>query len=209
MSPTSLASATTARSRRFRPTRPISHQAGFFFLLFHSSRHQQFVFAGPGEVKIGLAFNYVPGDEDQVPEIRRHGLKTTPSSSLAAMRDQEEKSAANGRQRHETAQHLHVIHNFRPAGENDDDNASLKEFLQIESSNKGPSAGSSPSVLPKVVKTTTKETFLQSADGVVRNKQETIQDLTSGPSGRPFPIITSSSSNKVHCGHLSFQVFII
>jgi hypothetical protein len=47
---------------------------------------------------------------------------------------------------------------------------------------------------PKIVKTTTKQTIVQNADGLHLNKEEKVEDLTPGGSGA---ITVVSSVNKV------------
>jgi hypothetical protein len=52
----------------------------------------------------------------------------------------------------------------------------------------------SGSQAPKIVKTTTKQTIVQNADGLRHNKEEKVEDLTPGGSGA---VTVVSSVNKV------------
>lgn len=53
---------------------------------------------------------------------------------------------------------------------------------------------------PKIVKTTTKQTMVQNADGVQHNKEEKTEDLTPGGTGN---VTVVSSTNKVSASRYS------
>ena len=53
---------------------------------------------------------------------------------------------------------------------------------------------STASGAPKIVKTTTKQTMVQSADGFRHNNEQKVEDLTPGGSGA---VTVTSSTNKV------------
>ena len=66
--------------------------------------------------------------------------------------------------------------------------------LQKSNQQAAPVVISSKLVAPKIVKTTTKQTMVQNAEGVRHNKEEKVEDLTPGGTGA---VTVVSSTNKV------------
>lgn len=61
----------------------------------------------------------------------------------------------------------------------------------------------STSQVPKIVKTTTKQTIVQNAGGMQHNKEEKVEDLTPGGTGA---VTVVSSVNKVILIFSNFQI---
>jgi len=70
----------------------------------------------------------------------------------------------------------------------------LPNFLQKANQQAAPVVVSTKLAAPKIVKTTTKQTMVQNAEGVRHKKEEKVEDLTPGGTGA---VTVVSSTNKV------------